>query len=467
MTKKIYTDGDEGVQLIVRELGEKPVVAARSPVHVLYGGAHLYTAGITEKLGRLALESLESYAPNFVEFARAMKLPDSGDLPRMLKAVTQLAAKIESSPARAKEREPAAWLAWTIHQRTLAKLNSEPVEDFRIDFEDGYGFRSDAEEDGHAKAAASELANALQFGRVTAFSGFRIKSFAKETRERAIRTLEIFLDTFFLRTKGRLPDNFVVTLPKVTGRKQIKQLCKLLTAHEKNAGIEKGSIGIEIMIETPEAIIDAKGRVPLRSFIEAAGSRSVSVHFGAYDYTSSLSIAAPFQDIRHPSCDFARQIMQASLAPLEIRLSDSVTTQLPVAVNRGEDLSEGQKNENHRSVHAGWRRHFENVTHSMSSGFYQSWDVHPHQLPARYAAVYSFFLHNYEEQARRLAGFVAKSMQASISGSMFDDAASAQGVLNFFRRALDCGALTDDEVEKATRMNAEQIKTMSFADLPG
>ena len=159
--------------------------------------------------------------------------------------------------------------------------------------------------------------------------------------------------------------------------------------------------------------------------------------------------------------------MQASLAPLGVRLSDSVTTEMPVPVHRGAEISEGEKSENRRAVHHGWRVHFENVTRSMSTGFYQSWDLHPNQLPARYAAVYSFFLFNYDAQARRLNGFIEKAGQANLSGSTFDDAASAQGVLNFFRRALDCEALTPQEVESATGLSAEGIASFDFSETGG
>lgn len=154
--------------------------------------------------------------------------------------------------------------------------------------------------------------------------------------------------------------------------------------------------------------------------------------------------------------------MQASLSPLGIRLADSVTTELPVSIHQGSDLSEGQKAANRRAVHHGWRTHFENITRSISSGFHQSWDLHPNQLPARYAAVYSFYLYNYIAQARRLAAFAAKAEQASLSGSTFDDAASVRGVAGFFCRALDCGALTEAELESATSLKAVKIRTMMF-----
>lgn len=468
MTKTITSDGDEGVLLIVKQPKRPPVRQpdGRSPVHVVYGGAHLFRADTAAKLGTRALENLHEYAPNFIEFADAMNLPETGSLSRLPDAAKKLSDQISKSPDSAKERDFPAWFAWTVYNRTIKKLEREPVEDFRIDFEDGYGFRSDDEEDGDAEKAAVELARALKNRSITPFSGFRIKSLGSSTRDRAVRTLEIFLATLVNESDGDFPAEFAVTLPKVTDRKQIKELCKLIGKFEKRSGLVKKSIAVEIMIETPQAIFDKNGRVPLRDYVKAAGRRRVSAHFGAYDYTSALSIAAPFQNLRHPACDFARAVMQASLAPVGVRLADSVTTELPVTPHRGADLSAGQNAENRRAVLRGWRLHFDNVTRSMSAGFYQSWDLHPNQLPARYAAVYSFFIFNYQAQAERLKGFVEKATQAGLTGSTFDDAASAQGVLNFFRRALDCRALTAVEVTHATGLSAEQINSLVFSEMP-
>ncbi|MDI1242314.1 MAG: aldolase/citrate lyase family protein, partial [bacterium] len=354
----------------------------------------------------------------------------------------------------------AAWFAWTVYQKTLAKLRSEPIEDFRIDFEDGYGFRSEDEEDGHAVAAATELANAFKKRRSTVFTGFRIKSLARETYGRAIRTLELFLSTLYDQTDGKLPENFVVTLPKVTDAKQVKDLARHLSKIEKDRKIKKGSIGIELMIETPQAIFDKRGRVAVPGLIKATRGRCRSVHFGAYDYTAALGISASFQDIQHSACGFARSVIQAACAGSGVRTVDSVTTQLPVPVHRDETLTETQRTENRRSVHAGWLKHFQNVSESMADGFYQSWDLHPNQLVARYAAVYAFFLAEMDPQAVRLKTFIGKATQASLTWSTFDDAASVRGILNFFRRSVDCGAISVGDAEKVIGSSLEKLERM-------
>jgi hypothetical protein len=154
--------------------------------------------------------------------------------------------------------------------------------------------------------------------------------------------------------------------------------------------------------------------------------------------------------------------MQISLSPLNIRLSDSVTTEMPVAIHKGENLSAEQSKENTRAVHNAWRKHFNNVTNSLINGFYQSWDLHPAQFAARYAAVYAFFLESKDEQAKRLKGFVEKATQANLTGNTFDDAASAQGLLNFFTRAVNSGALLESEVLEVTNLTIEELNSASF-----
>ncbi|MBL4578327.1 MAG: hypothetical protein JKX74_07635, partial [Flavobacteriales bacterium] len=101
------------------------------------------------------------------------------------------------------------------------------------------------------------------------------------------------------------------------------------------------------------------------------------------------------------------------------------------------------------------------IRHSLLHGFYQGWDLHPGQLAIRYAAVYTFFLESYDEAALRLKNFIEKAGQATLVGDVFDDAATGQGLLNFFLSAMNCGAITEDEV-MATGLTLEEIRTRSF-----
>jgi citrate lyase beta subunit len=364
----------------------------RSPVHVVYGGAHLFKAETPEKLGKLALKSLEDYAPNFVEFAQAMWLKGADTLPQFADVIENLEFQIVDNPEKAKAENFDAWFAWTVYQRTIEKLKTEAVEDFRIDFEDGYGFRDDAEEDAHAISASDELAKAFLENTITPFCGFRIKPFAPESFGRSTRTLDLFLSNLIKKTNGKLPENFVVTLPKIIDKSEVKELRKRLEKFEEENKLPVGAIKIEIMIETPQAIVSEKGKIALPKLIKEGKGRIASAHFGAFEYLSSLGIAGAHQHLRHEACNFARQMMLVSLSPLNIRLSDSLTNELPIPIHTGENLTDKQLKENKSAVQKAWRVHFNNVTHSLIGGFYQSRDLHPAQLPARYASVYAFSL---------------------------------------------------------------------------
>lgn len=439
--------------------------SSRSPIHVVYGGANLFKSDTPQKLGKLALKSIDDNAPNFVEFARAMWLKGADALPRYEDVIRELEFQIVDNPEKVKQENYDAWFAWTIYQRTIEKLQAEPIEDFRIDFEDGYGFRADAEEDAHAISASDELAKAYLQKTITPFCGFRTKSFQPETYKRAILTLDLFLTNLIEKCGGILPENFAVTLPKIIRPEEVEVLDELLSEFEKRNNLEKGVIRVEIMIETPQAIVGENGEIALRSFIEAGKGRVNSAHFGAFDYTASFGISGVHQHLRHEACNFARQMMQIALSPLNIRLSDSVTTETSIAVHKGENLTPNQLIENKRAVEKAWRAHFNNVTNSLINGFYQSWDLHPAQLVARYAAVYSFFLESKEEQGKWLKGFIERATRASLTGNVFDDAASAQGLLNFFSRALTSGALTEAEVLKATNLTPAQLRSASFTEI--
>ena len=258
----------------------------RQPVHTVYGGAHLFKADSAKRLGSLARRSLDQFAPDFLAFARAIDLPGSDELPDSSDEATELVALLKNEPDRARKEKKAAWLAYTIYRRVVDKLHREPVEDFRIDFEDGYGNRPDEEEDGHAVSAAAETADGSKNGTLPPFIGIRIKPFNEELRTRSFRTLDIFVSTLVGLNNGRLPDNFVVTLPKITIPEQVSTLAVLLTQLEQQTGLAAGSLKFEMMIETTQSIINHHGQINLPLLLAAGEGRFVAAHFGNYDYTA-------------------------------------------------------------------------------------------------------------------------------------------------------------------------------------
>jgi citrate lyase beta subunit len=412
---------------------------ARQPVHTVYGGAQLFRSDSVPRLGMLALKAFAEHAPSAGAFAAAIGL----------------SAPEGTSPAD---------FAATVHARVKAKLEREPVEDYRIDFEDGYGNRPDAEEDSHAQGAAHEVSRAMKEGTLPPFAGIRVKPLSPELAERALRTLDLFVTTLVRETR-RLPEGFVVTLPKVTMPEQVSVLVRALKALEARNRLERGALRLELMVETPQAILNGRGTAALPGLIAAAEGRCASAHFGTYDYTAACRITAAHQTMTHPACEFAKQVMQVVLAGTGVSLSDGATNVMPVGPHRtapgGPPLTQEQQLRNRAAVHRAWQLHFEDVRSSLRNGYYQGWDLHPAQLVTRYAAVYSFFLEGLETASLRLRSFMEKAAQATLVGDVFDDAATGQGLLNYFLRGLMSGAITEDEA-RSTGLTLDELKTRSF-----
>ncbi|MCL2722881.1 MAG: HpcH/HpaI aldolase/citrate lyase family protein [Polyangiaceae bacterium] len=402
---------------------------ARRPVHVLYGGAHLFKAEAPGKLGKLAASAMSTFGSNAVEFGRAVGAEGA--------------------------------LADVVAERVRNKLASVPIDAMCIDFEDGYGPRPDAEEDADAVRAAEELAT---LGRAAhPVIGIRVKSLTPATRARSVRTLDIFITTLLERAAA-VPRGFTVTLPKVSSPTEVLALTILLTMLEESLRISHGTLGIEIMIESPRALIDESGAIALPALVAAADGRAVAAHLGAYDLTAALGVTASEQRLDHPACDAARMIMQFALAETEVAIVDGATTLLPIGRHKAgaSPLTETELADNTADVHGAWKLHAGNVRRALHAGIYEGWDLHPAQIPARLGALYTFFLGEREAMGKRLATFVERATKATRQGQVFDDAATGQGLVNFFLRGLSCGALDEADVV-ATGLTLPELRSRSFA----
>ncbi len=407
----------------------------RQPVHTVYGGAQLFAADSVPKLGAIAARAMQQYAPDAQALGRALG--------------------IANHPALE-----------TIDTRVREKLSREAVEDFRIDFEDGYGNRPDAEEDHHAAVVAEAVSKGMREETLSPFIGMRIKPLNEELRARAIRTLDLV--TTALVESGGIPERWIVTIPKVTILEQVEYTVAVLRALEEKLGLARGALRFEVMVETPQIILDSTGTSLLPRVLAASDGRLRGAHFGTYDYTASCNITAAYQRMQHPACDFAKHFMQVAFAGTDVWLSDGSTTVMPVPIHRpaaGGKLTPEQESENRTSVHAAWKLHFDDIRHSLQGGFYQGWDLHPGQLVTRYAALYSFFLEGIDAAGVRLSNFVGKAAQATLVGDVFDDAATGQGLLNFFLRGINSGAITEDEALKMTGLTADEIRGRSFVKI--
>ncbi len=421
---------DANLDFARRHPGDPP---GRQPVHTVYGGAQLFSADAAAKIGGVARRSMDEY------------LPTPGAMGEMLGIAGHRSLDV-------------------VHARVREKLAREAVEDFRIDFEDGYGNRPDEEEDHHAVVVGEELARGMKEGTLPPFIGIRVKPLTEELRLRSMHTLDIVLTTL-VEKAGAMPDNFVVTIPKVTMAEQVDYTVAVLRQLERTLGLKRRALRFEVMVETPQIILDHEGRPLLPRLVEIADGRLAAAHFGTYDYTASLNITAAQQRMGHPANDFAKHVMQVTLAETGVWLSDGSTAVLPVPVHRaaaGGSLTPAQRAENSAAMRQAWQLHFHDVLHSLEGGFYQGWDLHPAQLLTRYAALYLFFLDGIEAAGARLKNFVEKAAQATLVGNVFDDAATGQGLLNFFLRGINSGAVTEAEALRMTGLTEEDFRGRSF-----
>ncbi|HET9381455.1 MAG TPA: aldolase/citrate lyase family protein [Streptomyces sp.] len=378
----------------------------RQPVHTVYVPGDAFTADTVRSWGERALDLLDEHAPDAASFAAVLGL--AGDL------------------------------AQSVHARVRAKLEREPVEDLRVDFEDGYGHRPDAEEDEAAARAARVIAEAHATGTAPPYTGIRMKCLEAPVRDRGIRTLDIFL-TGLMRAGG-LPEGLVLTLPKVTYPEQVAAMARLLEVFEETHGLPPGRIGFEIQIETSQAVLGADGTATVARMIRAAGGRATGLHYGTFDYSASLGVSAAHQASDHPVADHAKAVMQVAAAGTGVRVCDGSTNVLPVGRTP--------------KVHDAWRLHYRLTRRALARAYYQGWDMHPGHLPTRYAAVYAFYRESFEQAADRLARYVNRA-----SGDVMDEPATAKALSGHLLRGLHCGALDIAETARLTGLTRADLES--------
>jgi citrate lyase beta subunit len=331
-------------------------------------------------------------------------------------------------------------LVTDVYDRLRAKLLDEPVEDLRVDFEDGYGARPDDEEDADASAAASALATAARAEDGPGFLGIRFKSFEATTRRRGLRTLELVLAGVL--DAGDLPGGFLLTLPKVTSVAQVEAMVEVCARLEQAYDLPTSRLRFEIQVETPQAILDAQGTATVARMIRAAEGRCVGLHYGTYDYSAALGIPAAYQSLQHPAADHAKSVMQLAAAGTGVRLSDGSTNVVPIG--------DGD------AVRDTWALHARLVRRSLERGYYQGWDMHPGHLPTRYLATYGFFREALPAATARLRAYLS-----GVGGGVMDEPATAQALATTVLRGIHCGAVSPREAEEATGVDPARLEALA------
>ena len=379
----------------------------RQPVHTVYVPADRYTPELPRQWGDAALALVKEHG-----------------------GMTALCGELGLNPD----------LTGQVAERVTAKLRADPIEDLRLDFEDGYGDRGERE-DADTVRAAGAVADALAADMAPEFVGIRFKCFEAPTRRRGIRTLDLFLGTLVERL-GELPPGLVLTLPKVSTVSQVEAMVEVCRALETALELPVGRLGFEIQVETPQLILGADGRAPVAAAIHAGDGRVTSLHYGTYDYSASLQIAAEYQAADHPAADHAKQVMQLAAAGTGVHLSDGSTNIVPVG-----DSSQ---------VRAAWRLHAGLVGRALQRGFYQGWDMHPGQLPTRYLANFAFYRQGFPRAARRLADYVGNT-----GSGILDEPATARALARYLYRGFACGAVEESELVASAHLDAAQLATLA------
>ena len=384
--------------------------ATRQPVHTVYVPAgDDVDAGLAGRWGEEALESLAEHAPS----------------PSALAAATGLDGTAVE----------AVWEAVT------AKLAAEPVEDLRIDFEDGYLREGDEREDLHAVAAGRALVGAVTSTVPVPFCGIRFASFEAPTRRRGLRTLDLVIGAAL--EAGPLPHGWVVTLPKVTSVEQVLGMVEACARLEAAHGLGPGTLRFEVQVETAQAVLGPDGTATVARLVHAGAGRVSGLHYGTYDYSAGLGIPAAQQSLEHPAADHAKAVMQLAAAGTGVTLSDGSTNVLPVGARD--------------DVHAAWHLHARLVRRALERGYYQGWDLHPAQLPTRYLATYVFFSAGLPTVGARLRRYLDRR-----AGGVLDEPATAQALADFVLRGLRCGALADADVSEAVGAELPVVQALAL-----
>jgi hypothetical protein len=382
---------------------------SRQPVHTVYVPADRFTPGLAARWGEQARDAVLAHG-GFDHFGA------------MLGQDAALAARVAP--------------------RVEAKLAAEPIEDLRLDFEDGYGDRGDEVEDADAERAAQAVAAAVSDGTAPPFIGIRFKCFEAATRRRGLRTLDLFITG--LAERGALPDGLMLTLPKVSTVAQVRAMGDAVARLEQIHSLPQGRLRFEVQVETPQLILGADGTSPVAKLPHAVPGRISGLHYGTYDYSASLEIAAAYQSMEHPAADFAKQVMQLAVAGTGIRLSDGSSNVVPIG--------DGSRD--------AWRLHARLVRRALERGYYQGWDMHPAQLPTRYFATYAFYREGFDAAAERLGNYVHGTQSA-----IMDEPATARALARFVSRGVQCGAVDAPEVAEQAAITAAELRTLAHPKL--
>lgn len=391
------------------------------PVSTLRVAADRFHHDSVRRAGARALRLLQSYAPDCVVLALALRLPGFESLPTNPARVDALLARLESGQDG---QQPAAVLAHEVYRRVARQLSVAPVQDLRIDFHDAYGPHSDDEEDVTAGSAATEVALAMREGVIGPRIGIRIAPLSGGTAARAFRTLDLFVSTLAERA-GAIPEPFVVSIPALTHEDQVSAMVQVAGTLETRLGLQRGALRFELGLADADAAFDETGSCRLPVFVAAASGRCVALRIDAHAVARSLGTrdATSAEALR----DLARLALAGQGVPISYGSSPELPRNPPSAPRAGTPRDQPER---FAQIHAAWRAHGEQVTRAIRDGYPWGWDHDAGQIPARLAAITA----HYVQLLPTLRAEVDVPSDR-IGGKLRDE----------LRMGLDCGAITADD----------------------
>ncbi|MFC5382620.1 DUF6986 family protein [Aquipuribacter nitratireducens] len=352
--------------------------------------------------------------------ARAVLDANAGDVDALARLLADIGVPL--APADAEE----------VLTRVRRVLRERPVQDLRIDLEDGYGLRPDAEEDAHAAAAGRTLAAWRDDAGAPFVAGVRVKGLQPATRARALRSLDRLVGA--AADTGGLPHRTVVTWPKVASPAHVEAAVLVVERLEVAHGLPAGALRLELQVELPQAVVAADGSATVARLVHAGAGRVEGLHYGTYDFSAALGVGPADQSLDHPLADHAKAVMQLAAAQTGVRVSDGSTNVLPVGTPE--------------QVRDALVLHGRLVRRAHARALRQGWDLHPGQLVTRYAVTVALARAELAATAARLRAYAAGAAAGTL-----DEPATARALAGALLRGIDDGALDGDEVRVATGLD--------------
>lgn len=362
----------------------------RHPVHTVFVPADQYHHGIVGEWGTAAADVLEEHGP----------VPGYDE---------------------------AEWDA--LEPLVREKLQTEPIEDLRIDLSDGNSPLTDDEHAARVVEVARSLAASHADRSAPLSIGIRVPSLLAASRLRAVRTLDLLLDELLRAARaqvdrlgeGLIPDGFRLTLPDVRSVVQVVAMVELCAALEAEYGLAPGKLRFDLEVANPQVIVGPDGSATIAQMIHAASGRCAGLQYRRADYAAALSVLGAL-DGTDPAADHARLVMTAAAAGTGVPVSDSAV-ELPWPATSGEE------------VRAAWLLHGSTVARALRRGIFRGTDLYPLQLASRYAATYSFYLQGLPGAVDALSRCLLGNPSRVVGGR-----ATIRSLAAFLARGLDAGA---------------------------